>query len=240
VQRRPDAERTALHRSFSSKSLAWVAILFALTACTTQHPRAPTRKPPARNPDIPVASTSGIAVLDPGSYEQDKGRIKLALAGNGSDSLAPSEVGYYLDVLQGRLKQVARQGVGVGRRGDRIVLTFLVRAGFEPGGAQISPGMREILKPLSKGLVEYRKTFLSVRIRPEEAGPAASNPRLAEQRALSVARFLVESGVASKRVVVAGVGARADQATAVKAGPENPVRIELEIEPIVHAPDDKH
>jgi len=242
VQCSPGPERTRARPRFISKSLALVAILFALNACTPLHPRAPIRKPPAKNPDSVVAvPSSGVAVLDPGNYEQEKGRIKRTLAGNSSDSLAPAEVGYYLDVLQGRLKQVARQGMGVGRRSDRIVLTLLVRAGFEPGGGQLTPGMREILKPVSKGLVEYRKTFLSVRIRPGEAGTPTSNPQLAEQRALAVARYLTESGVAGKRIVVAGTGAGGptDQMPAIKAGPENPVRVELQIEAIVRAAGDK-
>ena len=240
VQRRPDAEATGVRRDSNSKSLVLVAILFALGACAPLHPRAPARKPPARNPDVAVTTISGVAVLDPGNYQQDKNRLKLTLAGNSSDSLAPSEVGYYLDVLQGRLKQVAGQNVGVGRRGNHLAVVLSIRAGFEPGGAQISAGLREMLSPLSKALVEYRKTFLAVRIRPEDAGTSTSNPRLAEQRALAVARYLVESGIASKRIVVAGDGARTDEAAAVKAGPENPVRIELQIEPVVRTSDDKH
>src|SRR4029079_17997884 len=98
-------------------------------------------------------------------------------------------------------------GLGVGRSGDRIAVVLSVRAGFEPGGDQINPVLRETMKPLSKALTEYRKTFLSVRIRPEDAGTAARNPQLAEQRAVAVARYLVESGIAGKRIVVAGTGA---------------------------------
>jgi len=229
-----DDRRFTLRRIFGSHALVSLVILCALTACTTQQPRSHTSKPPTRNPDrVSVAPASGVAVLNPGSYEQDKLRIKAALANNERDSLAPSEVGYYLDVLQGRLKQVAGQGMSVARQGDRIVLAVSIRAGFESGGSKVSPALREILMPLSKALLEYRKTFVSVRIRPEDAGTPTSNPRLAEQRALAVARWLVDSGITGKRVAIVGTDVRTDQTAVIKAGPENPVSIELQIEPVV-------
>jgi outer membrane protein OmpA-like peptidoglycan-associated protein len=241
VQRsRNDGNWFKARRIFGSNLFASIMVLLLLVACTAQHPRPPLRKPPPRSPDSVVAPAAGIAVLNPGSYEQDKARIKAMLANNDGDSLASTEVGYYLDVLQGRLKQVAGQSLGVARRGDRIVLTWSIRDGFEPAGSKISPGMREALKPLSKALVEYRKTFVSIQIRPEDAGTPTSNARLAEQRASAVAHGLAENGVAGKRIVIVGSGARTDQAAAVKAGPESPVRIELQIEPLVHASDGKH
>jgi outer membrane protein OmpA-like peptidoglycan-associated protein len=209
-------------------------IVFTLAACTTLHPQAPHAKPPSRI----VSSASGIAMLDPGSYEQDRDRIIRTLANDERDSLAPSEVGYYMDILQGRLKQIPGNDLSVVRQVDRVVVDLTVRAGFEPGNAQLMPAMRELLTPLSKALLEYRKTLLSVRIRPEDAGTQTSNARLAEQRAAAVARCLVDDGVASRHLVV--IGTVASHTPAAKAGPEGPVRIQLQIEPIVRAADNRH
>ena len=172
-------------------------------------------------------------MLDPSSYEQDKNRTKLALATNSRDSLASSEVGYYMDVLQGRLKQVAGKLVGIGRKGDRIVLSLPGRSGFESSNTEINPSIREALAPLSKVLVEYRMTLVSVRIRADDSGPQGINPQLAEQRALAVAGYLTEAGVSGKRIVIAGSGL--SRPPAANSGPETRARIELQLEPIVRA-----
>ena len=172
-------------------------------------------------------------MLDPRSYEQDKNRIKLALAKNSRNSLASSEVGYYMDVLQGRLKQVAGKSIGVGRQGDRIVLDLSGRLAFESGSAQITPDIREILTPLSNVLVEYRKTLVSVQVRADDSDAQAINPPLAEQRALAVAHYLAEAGVAGKRIVIAESGL--NRPSAANVSPENRTHTELQLEPIVGA-----
>lgn len=162
-------------------------------------------------------------MLDPHSYEQDKNRIKQALANDNRDALEPADVGYYMDVLQGRLKQVASKNIGIGRQGDRIVLDLSGGVTFESGSAQVSAGNLELLTALSKVLVEYRVTLVSVHISAVDPGTHAINPGLSEQRALAIAHGLAEAGVAIKRIVVVG------------AGSENRVRVELQLEPIVHA-----
>lgn len=221
-------------RALGPKALAIIAALI-LAACTTLHPRAPIARPSTR---VPVtAPASGIAVLEPGSYEPEKNRIKSRLAGSERDSLAPAEVGYYMDVLQGRMKQIASSGMSVVRRGDGIAVDLMIRNGFKADNSQVSPGMREIMAPLSKALAEYRKTLLSVRIRPENAGAATSDPGLAEQRATAVARCLLDGGIGGKRIVVLGTGT--DRVPAAKTAAETPVRIELQIEPIVRTPESK-
>ena len=160
-------------------------------------------------------------MLESHSYEQDKNRIKQALAINSGDSLAPADVGYYMDVLQGRLKQVTGKSIGIGRQGDRIVLDLTSRMAFGPGSTQLSPGNHAILAPLSKVLVEYRMTLVSVRVRADDSVTHAIDPHLSEQRAQAIANDLAEAGVGLKRIVIAGVGA------------ESRVRVELLLEPIV-------
>jgi outer membrane protein OmpA-like peptidoglycan-associated protein len=193
------------------------------------HPPVPTRTPavtPASAaPPIPVtAPISDITVLDSSSYEKDKIHVKQALATDDRDALAPADVGYYMDVLHGRLTQaVAGSGIGIGHQGVHIVLDLSNRAAFAPGNAQIGSGIHQILKSISKVLVEYRLTLISVRVRADTAGGHAINPGLAQQRALMIAHDLVEDGVAVKRIV-----------TAV-AGSASRVRVELQLEPIVRA-----
>jgi outer membrane protein OmpA-like peptidoglycan-associated protein len=178
-------------------------------------------------------------VLDPRSQEQDKKRIKQALAKNNRDSLASSDVGYYMDVLQGRLTQMAGNNVGVDRHGDRIVLDLSSRSGFETGSAQINPGFREILTPLSKVLVEYRMTLVSVHVGTDDAGTQATSP-LAALRAQAVAHYLAKTGVAGKRIVIVIVRSDPVELSAAKTKPANRALVELQLEPIVRAVGAEH
>jgi len=179
--------------------------MFALAACAT-HPRpAP---PPARQArSVPAPRT--------------RVRVPPAPPANSADSLAPADVGYYMDVLQGRLRQVAGRSIALSRQGDRIVIDLTSRMVFAPGSTQLGAGDHAIIASLSRVLVEYRKTLVSVRVRAADPATHAIDPRLSQQRAQAIANDLAEAGVGTRRIVVAGVGA------------ENRVHVELSLEPIV-------
>jgi outer membrane protein OmpA-like peptidoglycan-associated protein len=196
-----------------------VVAILSLTACSSPPKRAPIASKPAQA----ISHVPGTVVLDPLNQERDKKRIKQALA-SGRDSLASTEVGYYMDVLQGRLKQLADKRMAVTRVDDRIILALSLR--FESGSTRIDSGIAEILSPLSSALVEYRKTLVSVHI-----GADADMPALAEQRARVVAQYLVNAGVQRKRVVIAGSA----ENQPLPASQENSTRVELQLEPVVRS-----
>ena len=243
----------ALNRNFAkampaaSRLLLLAVAIALLAACAELPKRAPQQKtiivkpkPPASAPVLVTAlpapsavAISGVVLVAPANHEQEKNKIKLLLSKSSRDSLPASEVGYYMDVLQGRVKQKigTTQGVGMARSDDRIVIVMRGSSGFETGGAQISPGIRQFLAPLSKVLVEYRMTLVSIRIRADNSGP--NNSQLTEQRSQAVARYLMEAGVSKKRMVVVSVGSRG--AAPVNPASVNRARIELQLEPIVRA-----
>ncbi len=218
-----------------------VVVLIALAACAS-HPKPtpvarPTAKPshsiPAPRVRTPAPAPAPVpaptvAVLDQHNYEQDKNRIKQALASDSRDALEPADVGYYMDVLQGRLKQVASKGISIVRQHDRIAINLSGRIAFESGSAGVNAGSHDILAALSRVLLEYRMTVVSVRVRADDAGAHPTNPALSVQRALAIAHYLAEAGVPIKRIVAVG------------AGPENRVRVELLLEPIVRAAASAH
>ncbi len=211
-----------------------------LAACAELPKRAPTPKTTIVNPKptasapVPGAAViSGVVLVAPANHEQEKNKIKLLLSKSNRDSLPASEVGYYMDVLQGRVKQKIgkTQGIGIARSNDRLVIVMRGSSGFEAGNTQISPSIRQFLAPLSKVLVEYRMTLVSIRIRADNSG--LNNLQLTEQRSQAVARFLMDAGVSKKRMVVVGAGKRS-------VAPANPAsvnnaRIELQLEPIVRS-----
>jgi len=226
------------------------AIIFVLCACASQQTRAPLAPapapvdapvepappPPAQLPPkstgaIPGATAARVAVLDSRNEQQDKNRIKLALAKNVHDSLGPAEVGYYMDVLQGRLQQIASKDFGVGRQADYVVLDMSFQPGFEKGSAQLDSSVRDALKPLSRVLVEYRMTLVSLQVRADDSGTQPGKAGLAERRAQALARALVDAGIAGKRVVIAGLNSSGQVET--NSRPEGQLRVEMRLEPIV-------
>lgn len=115
-----------------------------------------------------------------------------------SDALAPGEVGYYFDVLQGRLQQSVDPAVIVGRSSSGIALDFSRRIGFASGEAQLDDAARALLAPLSKVLAEYRMTRITIRISADD--DTAEARTLARQRASAIVHVLEDSGIAATRI----------------------------------------
>jgi outer membrane protein OmpA-like peptidoglycan-associated protein len=206
--------------------------VFTLAGCATQGSHSSVAQPlPRPTTETTAAPVAAIAATKLHKHEQKKKDVTVALAENSLDSLPSSEVGYYMDVMQGRLKQVVDKHVSIRRQGDHIVLDLSFLLGFESGSAQPNPGVSEILTALSEVLVEYRKTVVSIHAFADESGSEAITPRLAEQRALAVARYLTGVGVASKRIVIAELGA--GHAPKMDVSPENRTQVELQVEPIM-------
>lgn len=162
--------------------------------------------------------------------------MKLELAKQG-DALAPAEVGYYMDVLQGRLKQVVQNEVTMTRYDDHIVIKGFTRLISLSGHLQEDAGFVSVLAPLAEVLIEFRKTVLIVRVRPVNNRLA---PALAEQCALAITHQFEKAGVVRKRLAVAGAGAApaAPETSGVQTAPSDPVQFELDIEPVLRAQKD--
>src|SRR5262249_42934727 len=141
--------------------------------------------------------------IEPQVFAVEKARVKLTMAKAGGDAVITAELGYYLDVLLGRLKQVAARGVGITRREDRIVLnvagTFALAANPQPDA-----DLQDALNPICKVLVEYRATLVSIHVRNDAPADAATDSELAEHRALAVGHYFAKAGVSPKRILIVG------------------------------------
>lgn len=221
-----------------------LVVALALSACTTRAPRsaapqaAPTPKPKVAAPIAPahvatapathkppVAKASAppeVKVVPPAGYEQEKTRLKQALAKNTANTLAPDDVGYTLDVLHGRLRQQIGKSAHITRVADRIVIDLSGQLGFAHGADQIDAEGQQLLGALARVLVEYRTTFVSVLVRDGET----SQP--SDRRALALVHVLTQAGVARQRVVVIG-----QETGGANADVESVARVELLIEAIV-------
>ena len=157
--------------------------------------------------------------------------MRAALARNPQDSLAPTEVGYYLDVLLGRIKQSVGKDVGAVRQNQKLVIVLPARAGFAVGSVVVGPDLQKSLAALAHALVEYRRVLVVVRVRPDQSVIGASNPRLTEQRGEAIAQALTDAGISSHRIAVAP--ATLSRPALAKSGIVPRARIQFELEPIV-------
>ncbi|MEO7251313.1 MAG: hypothetical protein ABIW30_01755, partial [Arenimonas sp.] len=145
------------------------------------------------------------------------------------DALSPAEVGYYMDVLQGRLKQVPGGKLGVARR--RNVIALVMPDAFDAGGARLNRVARAIFLQVSKVLVEYRKTTVTVRVGDDAAKTTPGTAPLATLRGTALADELRLAGVGSRRIVVAappaGIASKGKTASVKRA------QLEILLAPIV-------
>lgn len=223
-------------------SVAWPVLLLAalLSACAGKQARpiipnpvvvmpAPTPTPARPTPrPAPVVTP---APAPPRNFDQEKARRKAELARNPQGSLAPAEIGYYLDVLLGRIKQHTGKNVLATRQGERIVITFPARVGFDVGSVALTPGLRQSLAPLSRVLVEYRRVLVTVRVSADQSVIGANNPRLTDQRAQAIQTSLLATGLPAKRLLIAP--SPLNRPAPAKPGIVARGRIEIVLEPVV-------
>lgn len=206
---------------------ALIAAGLALGACASHQPRTPPQS--ATRTVTPRSEPAHVTVLDAGHIQDQKNHIKAGLAKNSREALAAADVGYYMDVLQGRLKQNAGKDLRVERRGDHIALEFF-NVDFDAGSARLTPTFGDALATVAAALKEYRNTLVTVTLRGDDPPAPADDPQLGAKRAQALAHSLVMSGVIARRIVIA-----ASPQTPADAG--NRGRLELELEPIVLALD---
>lgn len=203
---------------------------------------APTGVPPTAPVSAPSsAPTSGSApvrVPDPAApiaasdYAARAVERSAALVDRGL-RLGASDVGYYMDVQEARLRQQGGPALRLTRREQSLVLELPGPLTFEIGSARLSEGARAALTVVARVLVDYRFTLITVDGHTDDSGDAAQNRSLSEQRASAVARHLIAEGVEPQRLIVVGRGSErptADNATEV--GREANRRVVLRIDPL--------
>ena len=169
------------------------AAVLLVGACAHQPSHTPAPAPVETKPVVPTAAKP------PGKPRAEKNHASTSAEKNAA--LPVREIGYYLDVLQGRLQQRLDPGVIIGRERGSIALDLSRRLGFAADNAQLDDADRALLLPLAKVLDEYRAALVSVRVSADDA--AVATRKLAQQRANGIMRVLTDSGIAAERVVAA-------------------------------------
>lgn len=187
----------------------------AIAACTGHGPtRSVVPRQPANPPAVPERSGW--------KAQRSETQAKTDLAESRRYSLDPSEAGYYLDVLQGRLLQLLGTDANLSRTKDRIGIDLAHRVRFEARSPWLDETGCRILKPLARVLVEFRRTVISVNVGAD--GTDGEAKMLAERRSDAVAECLAHSGIAPRRIVIPTM--RSDQAVIVSG---SALRLDVEL-----------
>lgn len=186
------------------------------------------RRPPTRVPEV--------RVFESDNYPTQLAQRRSQLASSGRDVLQREDVGYYLDVQQARLQQLGSDRLQLMREANQIRLRLSGPTSFEVGSARLTDDSAALIVRVADVLRDYRQSLFSVHGHTDDSGDAAANLRLSQQRALTVARLLVQHGVEPERVAAVGHGQSMpidDNGT--DAGRERNRRVELVLDPVLRA-----
>lgn len=116
-------------------------------------------------------------------------------------------VGYYMDRQESELRQqLQNTGVSVTRHGNNIILNMPGNITFPLNQYTIQPRFYSVLNSIIKVVKHYNQTYIRIAGYTDDTGTYQYNMRLSQQRARSVASYLVAQGVNPNRVQTIGYG----------------------------------
>jgi outer membrane protein OmpA-like peptidoglycan-associated protein len=218
---------------FTRKRLTGAAVAAALlttTACVT-NPETGEREFQTRT--AVGAGLGAIAGYLAGDLVGGRRDRTERIVGAGIGTIAGAAVGQYLDRQERELRErTAGTGVVVERQGDELLLRMPAGITFPINSAQIQPQFYGTLDQIAQTLVTYPSTLVDVYGHTDPTGGDRINIPLSQNRAQSVANYLVQRGVNSARIATRGFGSSqpiADNGT--EAGRAANRRVELRIVP---------
>lgn len=206
--------------------------VFVLQSCTTD-PYTGERKTRKTVWGSVIGGAAGAAA-GAATGRDSESRRKRALIGAGVGALAGGAAGVYMDRQEARLRQqLQNTGVSVTREGERIVLNMPSNITFQTNSADINSGFFDVLNSVGQVLKEYNKTLINITGHTDSTGSDAYNQTLSQQRAASVAQYLISQGVDPTRVAAQGMGESQPIASNdTTQGRQQNRRVELELAPL--------
>ncbi|MBS0583735.1 MAG: hypothetical protein JSS42_11600 [Proteobacteria bacterium] len=186
-------------------------------------PPAKPRKPVAKPAPAPVASAPQVPVVPAQEADKVRSETKLALAQDKRNAMVSADVGYYLDVLYGRLKQGADPGIQVARTNEGVRIDFNESLSLTQEEAQSAVDDCHRLMPLTRVLREYEQTLIALHATARRLD-SASRPTV-ERRIRGYTSCLISAGISNKRVLILVA-----EDAAVDSGT---LHVQMRIEPVV-------
>lgn len=129
------------------------------------------------------------------------------ILGAGIGGAAGGVVGYGLDQQIKELEEKTEgTGVDVTSDGESILLNLPNGITFPVDSAIVQPRFRSVLDSIAESLRTYPNSLIDVYGYTDSTGSESYNLQLSEQRAQSVADYLISRGVAASRIASKGFG----------------------------------
>ena len=185
-----------------------LASLITLSGCTTFDAYTGEQKTSstAKGAGIGAGSAlllSYISNRNESSSERNKRMLRDASIG----AIVGGGVGYYMDTQEAKLrKQLRGTGVSVKRDGNNINLIMPGNITFATNRRNLKSEFYNVLGSVTLVVKEYNKTTVVVSGYTDSVGSDKYNHKLSEDRARSVADFLVNKKVNPARIELIGLG----------------------------------
>lgn len=218
--------------TFKFKTLLISCLAFLVVACTTTNPYT-GEKELNKTTQGSLWGAFGGALLA-AAVSDKKDRKKRMLQGAGIGALGGGAVGAYMDKQENQLRQQLQgSGVSVTRDGDNIILNMPSNITFDTDSHQLKNQFHNTLDSVVLVLNEYKSTMITVMGHTDSTGSEQYNQNLSVQRAISVANYLSNKGVAQQRLAASGYGEAFPVApNDTKEGRTRNRRVEVQLEPI--------
>lgn len=213
--------------------------LITLSGCTTFDAYTGEQKTSstAKGAGIGAGSAlllSYISNRNKSSSERKKRMLRDASIG----AIVGGGVGYYMDTQEAKLrKQLRGTGVSVKRDGNNINLIMPGNITFATNRRNLKSEFYNVLGSVALVVKEYNKTTVVVSGYTDSVGSDKYNQKLSEDRARSVADFLVNKKVNPARIELIGLGEKNPVASNnTQQGRRLNRRVEITLFPITEQP----
>ncbi len=212
--------------------IRFVLCALILAGCTTTDPYTGEERQSRTAQGAAVGAVAGAVVGGAASSRGD--RRQGVLTGAVVGGAIGGGVGHYMDRKERALReQLQGTGVQVQREGDNLRLIMPGNITFAVGRHEIRPEFYEVLNSVSLVLKEYDQTAIQIAGHTDSTGSDQLNQTLSENRAGSVAQYLMGQGVSARRIESFGYGPRYPVATnATEEGRQANRRVELQLIPL--------
>ncbi|MNQ41716.1 putative lipoprotein YiaD precursor [compost metagenome] len=224
---------------FTPRRLIIAATAFAmLSGCASQNPY--DNQSQAQQSQGGMSKTAKYGALGAlagavaGAAINHDNRGKGALIGAAVAGAASAGYGYYVDKQEAELRRsMEGTGVEVQRQGDNLNLIMPGNITFATDSANIASNFYSPLNNLATSFKQYDQNNIEVVGHTDSTGSHPYNVNLSQQRAQSVANYLMAQGVNGARVTSRGMGPDQPVASnANEAGRSQNRRVEIKLTPI--------
>jgi outer membrane protein OmpA-like peptidoglycan-associated protein len=205
----------------------------ALAGCTT-NPYTGERQVSKAAIGAGIGAAAGAAI-GYSTGDNKKERKEAALKGAAIGGITGGGVGAYMDYQEAKLRE-RLAGVGVGVQKDKatgaITLIMPGNITFATNQSSVRADFYPVLDAVADVFKEYNKTTISITGHTDNVGRDDYNLNLSNERARSVAQYLISRGVNGGRITATGMGKNmpiADNST--ENGRAQNRRVEIRINP---------